>query len=284
METLRHLQQSLPPLAVDVIRLCIWLLLLVVIFVPLEKLWARHRQKLFRKGFWIDLAYYFISSLLPIRLLTPLMLTVAWALHDFIPPVLHGWSATLPLWLRFVVAMIVGEIGSYWGHRWMHEIPWLWRFHAVHHSAEQLDWLVNTRAHPMDIVFTRLCGFIPMYVLGLVVPAGNALDVVTLLVIVLGTVWGFFIHANLRWRLGWLEWLVSSPAFHHWHHNNDDPGLLNKNYAAMLPWVDRLFGSFYLPRREWPKSYGINGAMPAGLWRQVLHPFLPAAGIRDSSS
>ena len=273
METLKHLQQNLPPLAMDVIRLCIWLLLLVILFAPLEKLWARHRQKLFRKGFLTDLAYYFISSLLPIRLLPPIMLSVAWALHTLIPPALHNWTATLPLWQRFAAAMLVGEIGAYWGHRWMHEIPWLWRFHAIHHSAEQLDWLVNTRAHPLDILFTRLCGFIPMYILGLAAPGGNALDMVTLLVIIIGTVWGFFIHANLRWRLGWLEWLISSPAFHHWHHTNDGRALINKNYAAMLPWVDRLFGTHYLPRQDWPQRYGINSPMAPTLPGQLLQPF-----------
>ena len=67
---------------------------------------------------------------------------------------------------------MAGEIGYYWGHRWSHEIPFLWRFHSIHHSAEEIDFLVNTRAHPFDMVFGRFCGLVPMYVLGLGGPVG----------------------------------------------------------------------------------------------------------------
>ena len=143
---------------------------------------------------------------------------------------------------------MVGEFGSYWGHRWSHQIPLLWRFHAKNHSAEEIDWLVNSKAHPVDMAFTRLCGLVPMYLLGLAQPAGNSLDPVPVIVTITGTMWGFFIHSNIKWRFGFLEVLLSSPAFHHWHHTNDNPSVINKNFSSMLPWVDKCFGTFY--RRE----------------------------------
>src|SRR5207244_4206653 len=102
-----------------------------------------------------------------------------------------------------------------------------------------MDWLVNSRAHPVDKLVMRFSGLLPMYVLGLAQPLGNNLDYVPMIVAVVSNIWGFFIHSNVNWRLGWLEWLISSPAFHHWHHTNDGPELINKNYAAMLPLVDR---------------------------------------------
>lgn len=272
METLRQLQQHLPPFALDVFKLCIWLLLLMVVFVPLERLCGLHPQKVFRKAFLTDLGYYFLNSLLTKLILILPLSMLAMALHNFVPGGLYAWVADMPLWLRFAAAMIVGELGAYWGHRWSHEIPLLWRFHAIHHSAEEMDWLVNTRAHPLDMVFTRLCGLIPLYVLGLAQPTGNTVDLVPLLYALVGTVWSFVIHANVRWRFGWLEWLVSTPAFHHWHHTKDGPECINKNYAAIFPWVDKLFDTFYLPKKQWPVKYGIDTPMAPGLAGQLLQP------------
>ena len=160
---------------------------------------------------------------------------------------------------------MAGEIGYYWGHRWSHEIPFLWGFHSIHHSAEEIDFLVNTRAHPLDMVFSRFCGLVPIYVLGLGGPVGPAGSVVPVLVTLIGTVWGFFIHANLRWRFGPLEWLISTPAFHHWHHTRTGP--INRNYSSTLPWLDRIFGTHYLPRSEWPEAYGIKAKLPDTLRR-----------------
>lgn len=273
MQALQSLQQHVQAMAIGIARLCVWLVLLSAIFVPLERLFTLRPQKMLRTAILTDLGYYFLSSLLPALLLAAPLAALAWAAHSLVPPGLVAAVAHWPLWLRLVTALVVGEIGFYWGHRWSHEIPLLWRFHALHHSAEQIDWLVNTRAHPVDMVFTRLCGLAPLYVLGLAAPvAGGGL--VPLLVLLLGTVWGFFIHANLRWRFGPLEWLVATPAFHHWHHTNDGPASINKNYAALLPWIDRLFGTLHLPHDRTPERYGIDQPMPDGVLRQLLQPLM----------
>ncbi|HME09695.1 MAG TPA: sterol desaturase family protein [Bryobacteraceae bacterium] len=267
MRSIQHL-----PFAIDIVRLCVWLALLMAIFVPLERFFALHRQRIFRKAFATDLVYYFLSGLVPNLLLLAPMSVAAWALHSFAPSGMYARMGAMPVWARFAAAMIVGEVGSYWGHRWMHQVPMLWRFHAIHHSAEEIDWLVNTRAHPVDLAFTRMCAFLPMYLLGLAQPMAGTLDLVPVLITLAGTVWGFFIHANVKWRFGKLEWLISSPAFHHWHHTNDGPETINKNFAPMLPWVDRCFGTFYLPRKEWPGKYGTDAPMAAGLGGQLLSP------------
>jgi len=106
---------------------------------------------------------------------------------------------------------------------------------------------------------------------------GRSLDVIPLLVMLIATLWGFFVHANLRWRFGWLGFLVSTPAFHHWHHTNDEH--VNKNYASMLPWMDKLFGSWYMPKEQWPTKYGIDGTMAPGLLGQLLQPFEPDGNV-----
>ena len=264
MDIQARLLQHLASVGVDLLRLCAWLAILAAIFVPAERIWPLRRQQVLRKSLATDLAYYFLSGIAPkLLLIVPLSLLAA-AVHRVAGDGLYPWMADLPFGLRFLAAIVVGETGFYWGHRWSHQIPLLWRFHVVHHSAEELDWLVSSRAHPVDMVFTRLCGLVPMYVLGLAQPLGNSMDLVPVLVTLTGTVWGFFIHANVSWRFGWLERLVSSPAFHHWHHTNDGPECLNKNFAPMLPWIDQAFGTFYLPKGKWPAKYGTDTVVAEG--------------------
>ena len=261
-------------LVVSIFGLCVWLVLLSVIFVPLERLFALHPQKIFRKAILTDVAYYFLSSLIPGFLLGAPLALLAWLVHRAMPGALSSSVAAWPAWLRIVAALLVSDIGGYWGHRWTHEIPFLWRFHTIHHSAEHIDFLVSTRAHPVDMVFSRLCALIPLYVLGFAAPVPGAPSLVPVVVLLLGTVWGFFVHANVRWRFGPLEWLIATPAFHHWHHTNEGQPYVNKNYAALLPWVDRLFGTLYLPKDKRPARYGIDEPLPGSLLGQLVGPFL----------
>ena len=273
METLINLHQRLPPFAFDTFKLLIWLLALMIIFVPLERLFSRHRQKVFRKAFLTDLCYFFLNSLVPRILLVVPMSVVAGIVHYLIPGNFYSAIADIPFWLRLIAALLVGEVGSYFGHRLMHEVPLLWRFHAIHHSAEAMDWLVNTRAHPLDIIFTRLCGLVPVYMLGLAQPSAGMVDLVPMLYALVGSVWGFFIHSNINWRLRWLEQFVSTPVFHHWHHAQQGSNYENKNYAAIFPWIDKLFGTLHLPAQQWPVKYGIDASMSEGLASQLVQPF-----------
>lgn len=253
-------------------RLAVWLVLLAVIFLPLERLSALHPRKFFCRTLGQDLGFYFISGLLPGFLLALPLALVAAGVHAVIPIRMQTAVAALPLWQRIVAGFVVGEIGFYWGHRWTHEIPFLWRFHSIHHAPEQIYFLISSRAHPLDNVFIRLCGLIPAYILGVASPLTPTGSLVPVLIVLSATIWGFFIHSNLRWRLGPLEWLIATPAFHHWHHTLGEPR--DRNFASMLPWMDRLFGTWHLPRGQWPSSYGIDAKLPDSLGMQLIYPFL----------
>jgi sterol desaturase/sphingolipid hydroxylase (fatty acid hydroxylase superfamily) len=264
---------SLHAFLLNILKSSLWLAILVVVFVPLERCFAVHTYKPLRKGIGTDLCYYFLNSLLPAVILSVPAALLGWSVRHVIPGSVLALTAPLPFWAKALAGFVAGEVGYYWGHRWSHEIPFLWRFHAIHHSAEEVDFLVNSRAHPLDMVFSRFCMIVPMYILGLAGPTnaagGSTLPVLLTLI---GITWGFCIHANLRWSFGPLEWLVSTPKFHHWHHTKT--GLIDHNYASTFPWLDRLFGTHNLPK-EWPESYGIEAKMPHTLFDQLAYPLLP---------
>jgi sterol desaturase/sphingolipid hydroxylase (fatty acid hydroxylase superfamily) len=273
MEILRYLQTHLSPFQLSVFRLVVWLVLLAAIFVPAERLLAVRRQKVMRKSLWTDLAYFFLNSLLPAIILGYPIYYLGLAAHKFLPYHVHLAVAAMPVWLQLVAGFLAVQLGAYWAHRWAHEIPLLWRFHAIHHSAEEIDWLVNMRAHPLDMVFVRLCGYVLLFLLGLAQPTGQANVLMPIVIALIGTFWGFFVHANVRWRFGPLEWLIATPAFHHWHHTHGE--MTDRNYAATLPWLDRLFGTYYMPKGRWPERYGTDTPVSPNLLGQLVDPLLP---------
>jgi sterol desaturase/sphingolipid hydroxylase (fatty acid hydroxylase superfamily) len=266
--------RDLYALLYTVARLSMWLAIFAAIFVPIERIFALHSQKIFRKEIAVDLGYYFLNGLLPALVLGPPISVAVLAIHHFIPGGVLGAIAAWPIWLKACATMLVGETAYYWAHRLSHEIPFLWRFHAVHHSAEQLDFLVNTRMHPVDLVWSRMIMLTPIFALGLANPVHFGDGVIATSVLLIGSMWGYFIHSNVRWRLGLFEWLLTTPAFHHWHHTNDGKRR-DCNYASMFPWLDRVFGTHHLPE-AWPARYGIDEPMPNSLAGQFIHPLTPS--------
>jgi sterol desaturase/sphingolipid hydroxylase (fatty acid hydroxylase superfamily) len=243
------------------------LILYSVVYVPLERLFAKHpEQPVFRRGWRTDLTYFFINSLIvqatTLLTLRPAMIFFDWAK---IPKVV-ALVGSAPLPLQVVGAVFVADFAQYWVHRAFHTFPSLWRVHAVHHSAEAMDWLAGSRLHICDAVVTRALTYVPIYVLGFSEPA-----VIAYVVIVVFQ--ATFIHANVRWEFRPFRGLVATPRFHHWHHGAEREAV-NKNFAVHTPVWDRLFGTYYMPDR-WPSSYGLSGGdpVPDGYFRQLIYPF-----------
>lgn len=256
-------------------RLCLTLVLVTALFAPLEHVFAVRRSPFFYKGWAVNLGWYFLDGLVLAFVLGPPSALIALAVHAVLPSAVTGAAAALPLWARAVGAMLVGELGFYWGHRWSHEWPWLWRFHAVHHSAEHVGYLVNTRAHPVDLVFTRMCGLVLLYATGFASPIGPHPTLIPALVLFVGAFWSYFIHANIKVRLGVFEEILSTPFFHHWHHTRNDHK--DHNYSSMVPVMDRIFGTMYRPN-HWPAEYGTDTPISASVTGQLLDPFTPRRG------
>jgi sterol desaturase/sphingolipid hydroxylase (fatty acid hydroxylase superfamily) len=254
------------------------LILYSVVFVPLERLFARlPEQGVFRRGWRTDLTYFFVSALFvqvtTILTLKPAMTLFSWAVVPEVQAWVRGWPAAA----QFVALLVVADFTQYWVHRAFHGVPFLWRFHAVHHSATEMDWLAGSRLHLLDIAVTRGLTYVPIYLLGF---ADGPL--VAYLVVV--SAQATFIHANVRFEFGWLRWVLATPQFHHWHHAAE-PDAVDKNFAVHVPLLDLVFGTAYLPDR-WPSAYGRahEAAPPGGYLAQFVWPFRRTRPVGRSAS
>lgn len=248
------------------------LLLTGVLFIPLEKLFGRlTEQPLFRTEWREDLFYFLLSSVL-VQSLTYLSLAPSMAIlqHTGEWADLRASVAAQPFWLQLLEIMLLTDFVQYWFHRAFHQIPFLWGFHAVHHSAQKMDWLAGSRMHLLEIIGLRSMTIIPMYVLGF---QEGVLHAYILLVYLNAT----FVHANVRFNVEWLKPIIVTPRFHHWHHGIEKEAI-DVNFAIHFPWLDKLFGTYYMPPHQWPSGYGIGGhPVPAGYWKQFLYPFRKGA-------
>jgi len=241
------------------------LLVFAAIFVPLERAFPlRREQRVLRAGWTTDLAYFFVNHV-GVQLLTFLSLWPATRLAGLagLETVATAVSSQ-PVWLQVVALMVLSDLVQYAVHRAFHRIPALWRFHAVHHSIREMDWLAGSRLHVVDVVITRALVVLPAFLLGFSEPALYAWLVIIAMQAVIN-------HLNLRFRLRWIEHLVATPRFHYWHHAVQP---IDRNFAVHFPWIDRLFGTHYLPDDRWPGELGIQGhPVPAGFPAQLAWPF-----------
>ncbi|MBX3576858.1 MAG: sterol desaturase family protein [Rhizobiaceae bacterium] len=245
-----------------------WLVLNVVllslVFVPLERLFPhRPEQGTFRAGWTTDGLYFVVSHVL-VELLTFFTLLPATVVSQaWQAAALGAQVASLPLWVQVPLIMLVADLTQYWVHRFFHRNRLAWPFHAIHHSSRAMDWLAGSRLHVVDVILTRGLILVPLFVLGF---AREALYVWLAIVAAQAT----FIHVNMRFRFRWIEQLLVTPRFHHWHHAESP---IDKNFAVHFPWIDRLFGTYYMPADRWPDEVGIHGdPVPEEFLAQMVWP------------
>lgn len=224
-------------------------------------------------------ATHAISIGILIALITPPVLSLGVVLGAWLSGMLNTglWPTELPLLLQIALVLLIGELPGYWMHRLEHEWDWLWRFHAVHHSAPRLYWLNAGRFHPIDSFLT----FAPSYLLLVVLGCG---EVMLSYFALITAIHGIFQHANVQLRLGPLNWFFSMAELHRWHHSRN-VWEADHNYGQTVSVWDWVFGTRYLPADIEPSSdIGLADlpAFPMTWWAQILSPFRWRRIKRDS--
>lgn len=239
--------------------------LMALIYVPMERLWPQYpEQGTFRSEWTLDVVY-FMSTHLPIQILSFLVLLPATQAVRYLGvPALQHLIARLPWLLQLLLAIVVADIAEYFIHLAFHKVPFLWRFHAVHHSSKALDWIAGSRSHFVDDTLVRAFILVPL-MLGF----SQAIIFAYLIFVTLHATWS---HCNFGPSVKWLEEFLVMPRYHHWHHTSQKEGI-DKNFAIHFPWIDRIFGTYYYPE-EWPERYGLDGEEIApNFLQQTIDPF-----------
>jgi len=237
------------------------LVFLALVFIPMEKVFPARQQKIFRTGLRMDF-YFFLGQY---------VLWSAWVLWcmQYVQAFCNTWISDgfqfqvqrLPWLLQAGIVLVFSDMLIYWAHRLQHKVDFLWRFHKVHHSAEELDWLAAHREHPLDSLYTIGLINLPAMILGFPLSSIAA-------VIAFRGIWAIFIHSNVKINLGPLKWFIGSPELHHWHHDlNRSAG----NYANVSPLMDIIFGTYHCPG-EYPEAYGIKEDTPDTYLGHMVEP------------
>lgn len=238
-----------------------------LIFVAIEKLLPlRKGQPVFRLEWQTDLKHFAVNHFL----VGLILLTVNFVIHHgFGWMVQHDFQlAVQRIWFvpQLLLCILVADLAQYWTHRAYHEVPFLWKFHSVHHSTKTMDWLAGSRQHILEVIVTRVLVVAPLFVLGFRESVVNAYILIVGFQAVLN-------HANVGVPWGPLRYLIVTPDFHHWHHASDDEAI-DRNYAAHYAFLDYLFGTAVKADRKLPNRYGVVGDyMPDGFVAQQMFPF-----------
>src|SRR5688572_31658339 len=242
------------------------LLFLFIVFRPLEMAFpAKPGQKFFRREWFVDLCFFLGQYFLWTGAVIWLLTRFGGWLDGIVPATFRASVAAQPWWLQAIEVILLSDFFVYWGHRLQHRVPFLWRFHCVHHSAEHLDFLAAHREHPIDTIYTMGLINLPAFILGF------PLHTIAGLIAFRG-IWAIYIHSNVRLPIGPLRILIGAPELHHWHHDKDRRA---GNYANISPIMDVIFGTYRCPDHE-PENFGIHEPIARGYVGQMIHPFRSA--------
>lgn len=239
-------------------------LFLVIVFVPMEKVFPAKTQKFFRPKWILDFAFFLGQYLFWSSIVLLTLDYFSDYLTSFVPASFQLRIKNQPFLLQVFEVLFLSDLLIYWGHRLQHKVDFLWRFHKVHHSAEHLDWLAAHREHPIDSVYTIGLINLPAFIMGF--PLESIAGIIAF-----RGIWAIYIHSNVRLPIGFLRIFIGAPELHHWHHDLDRRA---GNYANLFPVMDLIFGTYKCPDHE-PERFGIREETPKSYIGQLIDPLLP---------
>jgi sterol desaturase/sphingolipid hydroxylase (fatty acid hydroxylase superfamily) len=253
-----------------------WLIAVSLFCFALERLapWRR-QQRVLRRGigqdlFWLVFNGHYLGLIF--ALVTGQV--VVWfnsALLELGLPVPESLAllAGAPLWIQFVVFLVLKDFVEWNIHRLLHNVPWLWELHKLHHSIEELDWIGNFRFHWGEIIVYKTLSYLPLVILGVDYRVLIAIAVTWTLMLDLN-------HANLSFDWGPLRYVLNSPRMHVWHHDVEQHGKGGQNFGQVLSVWDWIFSTVYWPDDQaQPARLGFEGMerYPRGLIGRLVYPF-----------
>lgn len=262
-------------LAIGVVLLAATLWLLV-----LQRIWAfRDDWRRWGRSAGVDIAHFILSTgVVSLLVEIGIIATIVTALSRLSGGVEAGlWPGSLSLAPQILLALMIGELGAYLVHRSAHRWPLLWRFHAVHHSSEQLYVFAAGRNHPVNVMVTTLAATLPLALLG-------APELVLASVSIFTAVHGMLQHANIDFRLGPLNYVFSGPELHRRHHSVREEES-HSNFSSSLSIWDLVFGTFALPDDEVRlRDVGLPFLeVRRNFFAQLAVPFSYARRVRDEA-
>ena len=254
-----------------------WLLGVSIFFYLLELLkpWRENQAK-FRKDFWLDFFYMFFNFFLfSLIIYNAASNVVVHFFNDVLASVgienmLAFEVMSWPTWTHLLIGFIVRDFVQWWVHRLLHRVPFLWEFHKVHHSVEQMGFAAHLRYHWMENVVYRTIEYLPLALIGIGLRDFFIIHIFTLAV-------GHFNHSNFKLNLGPLKYIFNNPQMHIWHHAHDLPKErgYGVNFGLTLSIWDYLFKTDYIPHDGKDIKLGFPGVeeFPKDFISQNMHGF-----------
>ncbi|GAB4342334.1 MAG: hypothetical protein OHK0038_22210 [Flammeovirgaceae bacterium] len=256
-----------------------WLIGVSIFFLALEwlKPWRKKQQK-FRKDFWLDFFYmffnFFLFSLIIYNAVSEVFVSL---FNDFLASIgiknlLAFKVMKLPTWAHLLIGFVVRDFVQWWTHRLLHRVPFLWEFHKVHHSVEQMGFAAHLRYHWMENIVYRSIEYIPLAMIGIGLRDFFIIHIFTLTV-------GHFNHSNFCIPMGWLKYIFNSPQMHIWHHAYELPKEkpYGVNFGLTLSLWDYIFKTAYIPYSGRDIRLGFEGVekFPQTFIEQSLYGIVP---------